>query len=450
MNPADWRAAFKSTSFGALALAAMAAAVIVSHPARGESRATAVPTAAPAAKSGEGGHEGHMMGAPAAPACLDPLPRCASTAEPAFSRDGTLWLAFPVGDKIYVASSRDSGASFAPAVVAATVTGGVIDANGEARPKIAALPNGALLISYTARPEKSYDGSIWLVRSVDGGKSFSAPEPLLDSTGQRFDIFLVSPKGRIYAAWLDKRDAAAAKQAGEAFAGSGIAVGWSDDGGKSFVGKKILMDHSCECCRVSAAFDPDGQPVFAWRHVYDDNLRDHYVAKLSKDGATLSGGRVSEDEWATGCPHQGPSLAIDAAGTWHVTWFTNGKARKGLFYASSADGGKSFSAPQKLGDDAKAPSRAAILFSKGKLYRVWKEFDGTTTGILLQSSKDSGKSWSAARTVATTAETSDQPRLIDGKTGVYLSWLTKVEGYRLLPLGREDAAEAAQPALAKK
>jgi len=230
------------------------------------------------------------MGAPAVPACLDPLPRCAPTAEPAFARDGTLWLAFPVGDKLYVASSRDAGTSFSPPVVAASVTGGVIDANGEARPKITALPNGTLLLSYTARPEKSYDGAISLVRSTDGGKTFSAPEPLLDAMGQRFEVFLVSSNGRVYAAWLDKRDAAAAKQAGQAFAGSGIAVGWSDDGAKSFAGKKILMDHSCECCRVSAALAPDGQPVFAWRQVYDNNLRDHYVAKLSTDGATLAGG----------------------------------------------------------------------------------------------------------------------------------------------------------------
>lgn len=449
MGRMDQRMALASIS-RAMVLAAAAAALLAWVPARAESPLGA-PTAE-SAKSGEGGRAGHKMGAPAAPPCLDPLPRCAATAEPAFAPDGTLWLAFSVGDKLYVASSRDAGASFSPAVVAATVTGGVIDANGEARPKIAALPNGTLLVSYTARPEKSYDGAISLVRSTDGGKTFSAPAPLLNSSGQRFDIFLVSPKGRVYAAWLDKRDAAAAKEAGKDFAGSGIAVGWSDDAGKSFAGKKILMDHSCECCRVSAAWAPDGQPVFAWRQVYENNLRDHYVAKLSKDGATLSGGRVSEDEWATGCPHHGPSLAIDAAGNWHVVWFTNGKTRKGLFYASSADGGKSFSSPQKFGDNSKAPSHAAIIFSKGKLYRVWKEFDGATTSILVEASKDSGKSWSVPHVVATTAETSDHPELITGQSGAYLSWLSKAEGYRLLPLWRDGAAMApvVRPALAKQ
>ena len=39
------------------------------------------------------------------------------------------------------------------------------------------------------------------------------------------------------------------------------------------------------------------------------------------------------------CPNHGPSLAISAEGTYHVTWFTDGLARKGLFYTRSTDSG---------------------------------------------------------------------------------------------------------------
>jgi hypothetical protein len=381
-----------------------------------------------------------MAHAAAPPACAEPKPACAQTGEPAFANDGRLWLAFSVGEKVYAASSRDDGQNFDPAVVAATAMGGVIDANGEARPKIVALADGTLLVSYTARPEKSYNGTISIARSTDGGKSFSAARPLVDGAGQRFDIFLASPEGRLYAAWLDKRDAEEARTVGKDFAGSGIAVGWSDDGGKTFAGGKILLDHACECCRVSAALDRDGLPVFAWRHVFGANLRDHYVAKLSADGAGLVGGRVSEDEWATTCPHHGPSLAIDSAGAWHVVWFTNGKARKGLFYAKSIDGGKSFSEPAKFGDDERAPSHAALLAVKGRLYRAWKEFDGTTTSILVQISQDAGTAWSNPRIVASTTEASDHPLLVEHNGVAYLSWLTHEQGYRLLPLPREQAA----------
>jgi len=396
----------------------------------------------PAAGADHSAHKGAMgqMNHVAPPACAEGRPECAPTATPAFAKDGRLWLVYSVGNSVYAASSRDNGKTFLAPVVVATAEGGVLDANGEARPKIVALPNGTLLASYTMRPEKSHDGTIFVARSTDGGKSFAKPTPLLDDSGQRFEVFAIAPKGRIYAAWLDKRDAKTAKAAGREFAGSGTAVGWSDDGGATFQGKKILMDHSCECCRIAAAIDRDGLPVFVWRHVFDGNLRDHYAAKLSVDGATLKGGRVSEDEWATNsCPHHGPSLAIDASGGWHVVWYARGKKRQGLFYARSLDGGKTFSEPEKFADDERAASRPYLLAAKGGVYRAWKEFDGATTTIALQASRDGGKSWSAARVTASTQDASDHPLLIERKGAAYLSWLTRKEGYRLVPIAREQA-----------
>ena len=60
--------------------------------------------------------------------------------------------------------------------------------------------------------------------------------------------------------------------------------------------------------------------------------------------------RVSKDDWQiAACPHHGPSLSISAAGAYHVTWYTNGKARKGLFYARSQDEGRTFSEPLAIG-----------------------------------------------------------------------------------------------------
>lgn len=386
----------------------------------------------------KGGHMGHA--APAA--CADPTPKCAVTATPFFGADGRLWLTYAVAGKVYGAVSRDQGKSFAPPFTIAALDAGALDDNGEARPKLVALADGTLVASYTSKPEKSYEGTIFITRSADGGKSFSKPQPLIDGKGQRFETFVIDPEGRLYVAWLDKTNAEKAKAAGEAFAGSGIAVGWSDDGGATIEGKRILLDHSCECCRVGAALDRDGRPVFAWRQVFENNQRDHMVAKLSADGTALVGGRVSVDEWATTCPHQGPALAINSAGRWHVAWFTRGKQRQGLFYARSADGGKSFSEPEKLGDSERAPSRPQLLAAGDRLYRAWKEFDGTTTTIALQSSRDGGKSWTAARVVASTADASDHPLLVESKGAAYLSWLTREEGYRLIPLERDPTHAA--------
>ncbi|MFO1103217.1 MAG: sialidase family protein [Methylocystis sp.] len=394
---------------------------------------------APAAQSAHA-----AMGHHPAPACAEAKVDCAMTAVPAFARDGRLWVAFSVGKTVYAAASSDNGKSFSPPTAIATVGDGVIDAHGDARPKITALNDGALLATYTTRPDKQMIGTIFTARSTDGGKTFSTPQPLLTEGGQRFDSIVVNRKGRIYAGWLDKTHALKAKAEGKEFAGSGVAFAYSDDGGKTFNGKSILIDHACECCRMSGALDKDGTPVFAWRQVLDGNIRDHVVAKLSADATQATATRVADDDWSiNSCPHHGPSIAIDASGAWHVVWFTKGKNRQGLFYARSVDDGKSFSQPEKFGEDARAPGHPTLIAAKDRLYRVWKEFDGTTTTIAMQLSRDNGKSWSAPRMVAQTADASDHPELIAHKGAAYLSWLTHKEGYRLLPLPRDEKSAAA-------
>jgi hypothetical protein len=418
-----------------LFLAAPAFVVAETSPAPAAPVAQGAPAVAPAAAS----H--HVV----APACADPKPACAMTVNPAFDRKGVLWVAYSVGKTVYAAHSNDGGKSFSDPATVVTIADGVIDAHGDARPKIVPLDNGDLLVGYATRPDKQMIGTIFIARSTDGGKSFSAPQALLTEGGQRFETFVVNPKGRIYAGWLDKTHAMKAKAEGKEFEGSGVAFAVSDDRGATFKGKNILLDHACECCRMSSALDRDGKPVFAWRQISEGNIRDHYVGKLSADGATLTSGRVSDDDWAiNSCPHHGPGLAVDANGVWHVTWFTKGKNRQGLFYASSADGGKSFSTPDKFGDDAKAPGRPIVIATKGRLYRVWKEFDGTTTSIPMQMSRDGGKSWSAAKVIAETTDASDHPELVADKKSAYLSWVTHKEGYRLLPLPRDEKSAAAK------
>lgn len=380
-----------------------------------------------------------------APACADPKPACAMTVNPAFDRKGTLWVAYSVGKTVYAAHSSDGGKSFSDPATVVTIADGVIDAHGDARPKVIPLDNGDVLVGYATRPDKQMIGTIFIARSTDGGKTFSAPQALLTEGGQRFETLVVNPKGRIFAGWLDKTHALKAKAEGKEFEGSGVAFAVSDDHGATFKGKNILMDHACECCRMSSALDRDGLPVFAWRQISEGSIRDHYAAKLSADGAKLTGGRVSNDDWAiNSCPHHGPGLAVDANGVWHVAWFTKGKNRQGLFYASSADGGKSFSTPEKFGDDAKAPGHPIVIATKGRLYRIWKEFDGTTTTIPMQTSRDGGKSWSAPKVVAETADASDHPELLADRKTAYLSWVTHKEGYRLMPLPRDEKSAAAK------
>jgi hypothetical protein len=387
--------------------------------------------AAGAARAEEGGHR-HAAPPPAA--CSEPGLSCARSATPAFAADGTLWLAWSAGGRVYVSPSPDAGKSFgAPVPVPGEPA--TIDDNGEARITLAALPDGELAVGYAVRRDQHYNGQAMVSRSTGHGRSFSAPQALLDGIGQRFETLAAAPGGRLYVAWLDRRNKQAAEAAGQPYADTGVAVAWSDDGGASFAGKRILADHSCDCCRLAMAMDPDGLPVLAWRHVFAPNLRDHAAARLMADGTLSAPARISEDQWAIdACPRHGPSLAVDEAGAWHVAWYTAGKRRQGLFYARSDDGGRSFSEPMAVGAPERAPSRPQVLSAGKRLVLAWKEFDGAATTVMAQESRDGGRSWGAARAVAATSGESDHPQLIGQNGRAFLSWLSRAEGYRLLPL----------------
>jgi len=382
-------------------------------------------------------HEGHGE-KPQPQPCVEVGLACARSATPAFGEGGRMWIVWSAGGVVRVSASTDHGASFAPPV-AIPGEPAVIDDNGEARPKLVVLPDGTLVAAFGVRVDQHYSAVTLISRSSDGGRSFSVPVRMLGEVGQRFETLLAAPGGRLYAAWLDQRNHRAAKAAGKPYADTGVAVAWSDDGGATFAGKRILADYSCDCCRLAAALDRDGGPVYAWRHVYPGNLRDHAVAKLSADGSQLSPQRVSEDHWAIeACPMHGPSLAIGEDGVRHVAWYTGGTRRQGLFYAHSREDGAGYSEPQGFGDPARTPSRPQVLALGGRLWRAWKEFDGVATTVLVQLSGDDGETWDAARPLARTEDASDHPLLVaDGATG-YLSWLTKGEGYRLLPLPAGD------------
>jgi hypothetical protein len=91
------------------------------------------------------------------------------------------------------------------------------------------------------------------------------------------------------------------------------------------------------------AVDTRGTVYAAWRHIFPGNLRDIAFAKSADGGGHFSPlVRVSEDKWElNGCPEDGPSMAVDQAGTIHIVWATvvnEAEPQKALFYATSRDG----------------------------------------------------------------------------------------------------------------
>ncbi len=372
-------------------------------------------------------------------ACSQAVIACARSATPLFGADGKVWLLWSHEDRLRLSTSLDGGNTF-PTTTVISEKMPVLDDNSEARPKLVLLADGSLLVAVTQR-DSHYVGRLFTARSMDGGLTFSPLKPMLDGVGQRFETPLVLPSGRLVLAWLDWRNQAVAKAKGQAYKDSGIAVAWSDDNGQTFQGKSILADYSCDCCRLAAAVDRDGRAVFAWRHVYGGTTRDHAVAKLQDNGTFSPLRRIAVDDWKIdACPRHGPSLTIGQDGTWHATWFTGAPGKSALQYARSVDQGVTFSAPQAIGNPAQSPARPQVLAgATNHVWRAWKEFDGHVSTVMVQRSDDNGLSWGATAEAARTSGASDHPLLVSSGDSVYLSWLTRDEGYRLKSLNHSGS-----------
>jgi hypothetical protein len=371
-------------------------------------------------------------------ACETTELRCATKVTPTFGKDGTLWLTWMAGGQVSVASSRDGGRTLS---TSAQVTQGKLDLDWgpDARPKIALDRKGDIAVTFSTFRDKAFNGEVLYSRSTDGGKTFVPPQPITDNTeSQRFDAVGFDSNGTLFAAWLDKRNRVSVQDAGKKYDGAALFFASSKDGGATYSQAKMVVDNTCECCRLGLAFDPSGHPVIVFRNIFEGNIRDHAIVTFTDQGAPGEVHRVSEDDWQTAvCPHQGPSLTISADGTYHVVWYTNGKVRKGLFYAQSRDRGKTFSQPMAIGDPVKGSARPYVIAGPQGTAIVWKEFDGKETSVNLMTSADDGTTWSPPRMISSTTDSSDHPLLVSDGRQYYLSWMTKAEGYRLQPIESE-------------
>ncbi|MBI4917904.1 MAG: exo-alpha-sialidase [Acidobacteria bacterium] len=390
----------------------------------------------------DGHHAGHEAGAAAG------LPRRAgevrgpaagSSAFPTvtFAGDGRLWAAWVEGGQVWASSSAGRGASWAPAV-AVSPADEEIDANGEARPKIAVGPGGEAYVSYTRKGTRPYTGEVRFARSLDGGAGFSAPLTVNappDDSGHRFDTLAVGPDGTITMVWIDKRDRDIETAAGRPYVGAALYAAVSTDRGATFSTNRALLDHACECCRIAAAGLGDGRVALLWRHVFGAKTRDHALVVLAPDGAPGPLRRATFDGWELdGCPHHGPSLAAGPDGTLHLAWFTGaGAGGKGIFYGRSADGGETVSSPTRLAASASA-GHPAVLATASGVWVAWLEPAAAGSTVRAIRSRDGGRSFGPPVELATSAGAGDHPFLLADRGRAVLAWFTEREGLVLLDL----------------
>lgn len=377
--------------------------------------------------------------------CLFPLPLLAHDgmhmpkgpelgASAAFDSHGRLWLVDAADGHVRLRHSDDDGRTLiAPVEVNATAER--IYAEGENRPKIAFGPHDAIYVSWSQPRAQPWTGFVRFARSLDGGEHFSTPLTVHHDRAEithRFDALAVDGKGRIVIAWIDKRDLVAADAANKPYLGAAVYYSWSDNGGRSFVPERKLVDQSCECCRIALARTPGGDVAAFFRSVYGDNIRDHAYAVLHTDDQPSHATRATFSDWQiAGCPHHGPGLAIGSDGVRHAVWY-EAKDKPTIHYGQLDPGQPPQHSLVMAGPGA---SHADVAVHDRTVWVVWNQVGADGYALMLRRSTDNGRQFDAAREIARSSGAVASPQLLQKQGRAFVAWNT-ASGFRLVEVPR--------------
>jgi hypothetical protein len=227
------------------------------------------------------------------------------------------------GGDILFARSGDGGQSFSRPL---NLSAGSRAGDGKGRITKDLWHNGSLDIAadadgnvYVAWTE--YEGALWFARSGDGGASFSPLTRINEAQGRpaRAPALALGPGGTVHLAWTD----------------GDIHVARSFDNGKTFKQLQVTKNRPYSDA-PKLAVDPAGTVHL----VYAERERILYTSGDFSSAREISAGSAGF-----------PSLAVDGRGTLYALWeqFPGRQERpRGLAFAVSRDGGRSFSPPARV------------------------------------------------------------------------------------------------------
>ena len=248
------------------------------------------------------------------------------------------------GGDILFARSEDGGRTFsAPLNLSNSLAG-----DGKGRITRDIWSNGSLDLAvgadgavYAAWTE--YEGALWFSRSGDDGRRFSPPKRIAGSSDKpaRAPSLAPGPDRAVYLAWTIGEDAAA-----------DIRVAASADGGSTFGETRIVVTSPGYSDAPKLAVDPRG----TLHLVHAKSPGGPFELARIRYTRSSDGGRTFATPLDISPPGAGyPSLSVDANGNLCVLWelFRHPRAYpRGLAFAVSRDGGRSFTAPAVVPDSA--------------------------------------------------------------------------------------------------
>ena len=338
-----------------------------------------------------------------------------------------------------------------------------------AEPVTAAAPDGSFYVAWVSHDAKQAD--VMLAHFNDKGERQGAPVRVNRQAGAatawRGDqpSLAVATDGSVYVGWTARFEAAGAH-------GTDIYLSASNDRGQSFASEvkvnddKAPGDHGMH----SLAVAKDGRIYVGWldeRNVqhpkpsdkaeghHMESNRDLFLAYSTDGGRTFSANQKLASEV---CPCCKTSLLVAPDGTLYAGWrqVLPGSFRH-IAVASSKDGGTSFSSPVIVSDDrwmlqgcpVSGPS-LALDPSSGSLRVLWYAAgDAGATGLYLSESKDNARSFSPRQLISEEV-VHGTPALAAGTHNAIAVWQSAGAGEtKMRDLGKEGSAASSVAANAE-
>jgi hypothetical protein len=276
------------------------------------------------------------------------------------------------GSSLGMATSGDGGDSFSPPV-RISPEDSKVSSHGENSPTFAFSPGIEAFALWERSSGHGIGTELLLSRSPAFGHVWEEPIVVTDKAEPSTNAFSslgVSPRGEVFAVWLDGRDPDKGRPGT-----SSVYLAKSTDGGKSFHPNTAVAHGVCPCCRPTLAFGERGMVFVSWRQVFPGSIRDMAIATSDDGGKSFSEPlRVATDNWKIdGCPHSGAAMATKGRRLW-ISWYSDGDgSNSGVRLSWTDDGGRNFAKPVLISGeilDANHPDMAVA--DDGRLLLVFK------------------------------------------------------------------------------
>ena len=289
------------------------------------------------------------------------------------------------------------------------------------RPAISANEEDKVAVAWLELDLQGGSNQVWYAQSIDGGQTFESARLVSEEPpGETAMVTVVlDSDGNPILTWLS---------------GNHLRFARSTDGGESFSSATEIGRGACECCQPAMLDDRD-QLLVAYRGMDVDEtgaFRDAALIRSLDGGETFGPVSFATDShwYIDACPISGPSIATRDENI-YLTWM-DGRAvapdnlmSSDVWFAASSDDGQTFSPNVKVNGDTSTHNFLPVMAvgPGGRIHLAWQAI--TVDAIYYATSDDGGQTFSAPQVIAddNRGRPAVPSMVIDPQGRVYLAWL---------------------------